>query len=40
MNADNILEVRDLVKEFGDHRVIDEVSVGVKKGEVVFLLGR
>ncbi len=39
MNADNILEVRDLVKEFGDHRVIDEVSVGVKKGEVVFLLG-
>lgn len=39
MNADNILEVRDLVKEFSDHRVIDEVSVGVKKGEVVFLLG-
>ena len=39
MNADNILEVRDLVKDFGDHRVIDEVSVGVKKGEVVFLLG-
>ncbi len=39
MNADNILEVRDLVKEFGDHRVIDGVSVGVKKGEVVFLLG-
>ncbi|MBQ6941115.1 MAG: amino acid ABC transporter ATP-binding protein, partial [Akkermansia sp.] len=39
MNADNILEVRELVKEFGDHRVIDGVSVGVKKGEVVFLLG-
>ena len=39
MNADNILEVRDLVKEFGDHRVIDGVSVGVTKGEVVFLLG-
>ncbi|MBP3500096.1 MAG: amino acid ABC transporter ATP-binding protein [Akkermansia sp.] len=34
-----MLEVRDLVKEFGDHRVIDGVSVGVKKGEVVFLLG-
>ncbi|MBQ9829269.1 MAG: amino acid ABC transporter ATP-binding protein [Akkermansia sp.] len=34
-----MLEVRELVKEFGDHRVIDGVSVGVKKGEVVFLLG-
>ena len=39
MNAENILEVRNLVKEFGDHRVIDGVSVGVTKGEVVFLLG-
>ena len=39
MNAENILEVCDLVKEFGDHRVIDGVSVGVTKGEVVFLLG-
>ena len=35
MNAENILEVRNLVKEFGDHRVIDGVSVGVTKGEVV-----
>lgn len=39
MNADTILEVRDLVKEFGGHRVIDGVSLGVTKGEVVFLLG-
>ena len=39
MNADTILEVRGLVKQFGDHRVIDGVSVGVTRGEVVFLLG-
>ncbi|MBQ5664241.1 MAG: amino acid ABC transporter ATP-binding protein [Akkermansia sp.] len=34
-----MLEVRGLVKQFGDHRVIDGVSVGVTRGEVVFLLG-
>lgn len=39
MNADTILEVRGLVKQFGDHRVIDGVSFGVTRGEVVFLLG-
>ena len=39
MNADTILEVRGLVKQFGDHRVIAGVSVGVSRGEVVFLLG-
>ena len=39
MNADTILEVCGLVKQFGDHRVIDGVSVGVTRGEVVFLLG-
>lgn len=41
MNADTntILEIQNLVKDFAGHRVIDDVSFGVKKGEVVFLLG-
>lgn len=40
MNADtNILEIQGLTKDFAGHRVIADVSFGVKKGEVVFLLG-
>lgn len=39
MSAEPILEVRGLVKEFGSLRVVDQVSLGVKKGEVVFLIG-
>ena len=40
MNANpHILEIQSLSKEFAGHRVVDDVSFGVKKGEVVFLLG-
>jgi len=40
MNADpNILEIQGLTKDFAGHRVIENISFGVKKGEVVFLLG-
>ena len=39
MNANpHILEIQSLSKEFAGHRVVDAVSFGVKKGEVVFLL--
>lgn len=34
-----IIELRDLVKEFAGHRVIDGVSLAVNPGEVVFLVG-
>ena len=39
MNVEPILEVRDLVKDFAGHRVIDSVSLRVTAGEVVFLVG-
>ncbi len=39
MNVNPILELRDLVKEFAGHRVIDGVSLAVNAGEVVFLVG-
>ena len=39
MNVEPILEVRDLVKDFAGHRVIDGVSLRVAAGEVVFLVG-
>ena len=39
MNVEPILEVRDLVKDFAGHRVIDGVSLRVTAGEVVFLVG-
>ena len=39
MNDNTILEVRDLVKNFGSLKVIKGVSLQVHKGEVVFLVG-
>ncbi|MDO5472300.1 MAG: amino acid ABC transporter ATP-binding protein [Akkermansia sp.] len=39
MNDKPILEVRNLVKNFGALKVIRGVDVVVKKGEVVFLVG-
>jgi len=35
----NCIEVKQLVKAFGDRRVIDDLSFEVKKGEVFGLLG-
>ena len=34
-----IIEVNHLVKQFGDHRAVDDVSFAVEKGEVFGLLG-
>ncbi len=39
MNDKPIIELRDLVKTFSGHRVIDGVSLAVNPGEVVFLVG-
>jgi ABC-2 type transport system ATP-binding protein len=35
----NAIEVRDLVKRFGDKTVVDHVSMNVKSGEIVGFLG-
>lgn len=34
-----MIETKNLIKEYGDRRVVDEVSVSMKQGEVVGLLG-
>lgn len=35
----NVIEVRDLVKRFGDNTVVDHVSMSVKQGEISGFLG-
>jgi len=39
ISEENILEARDLVKAYHGKRVVDRVSMEVRKGEVVGLLG-
>ena len=39
MNDNPIIELRDLVKDFAGHHVINGVSLAVNQGEVVFLVG-
>lgn len=39
MNAEPILEVRNLIKDFAGKRVINGASLAVNAGEVVFLVG-
>lgn len=34
-----LLEVKDLVKAFGDHTVLNGISTEIKKGEVVAIIG-
>ena len=34
-----LLEVKNLIKRFGDSTVLDDISLTVKKGEVVVILG-
>lgn len=36
---ENIIEVRDLCKSFGDHSVLKGVSLNVKSGEVIAIIG-
>jgi putative lysine transport system ATP-binding protein len=38
-NSEYILEVRDLVKKFGDHEVLRKIDFGIRKGEVVCVIG-
>ncbi len=35
----HLLETRDLVKEYGGRRVVNNVSINVRRGEIVGLLG-
>ena len=37
--ADNIIEIKDLVKRYGDNTVINGISLSVAPGEVVVLVG-
>jgi putrescine transport system ATP-binding protein len=39
MSPAPFLQLRDLVKDFGAHRVVDHVSIDIAKGEVFALLG-
>lgn len=36
---ENIIEVKDLSKSFGDHEVLRKIDFEVKKGEVICILG-
>ncbi len=36
---EKILEIRHLVKNFGDHQVLRDISFGVEKGEVICIIG-
>ena len=36
---DNIIEVKHLVKKFGDFTAVDDISFNVKKGEIFAFLG-
>lgn len=38
-NQDNILEIRNLRKFFGDKRALNDVSLGVRRGSITGLLG-
>lgn len=37
--ADNIIEVRDLVVKYGDRTVLDGITFDVKRGEIFVILG-
>ncbi len=37
---ENIIEVKNLVKKFGDFAAVDDISFSVKKGEIFAFLGR
>ena len=35
----NLIEINNLLKKYGDKKVIDGINLSIKKGEVVVLLG-
>lgn len=35
----NAIEVKQLTKSFGNHLVLDNINISVKKGEIFGLLG-
>ena len=35
----NLIEIKNLLKKYGDKKVIDGINLSIKKGEVVVLLG-
>ena len=37
--SDTILEIKDLKKSFGDNPILQGLSMDIKKGEVVVILG-
>lgn len=38
-NKDYVIEIADLSKSFGDHQVLRKIDFGVKKGEVICIVG-
>lgn len=39
MREDNVIEVRNVQKKFGQKKVVQDISFNVKKGEIFGLLG-
>ena len=39
MEREMILEMKDIVKDFGDFRAVDHVSFSMHKGEIVAIIG-
>ena len=37
--SDSMIEIKDLSKSFGDHLVLDKISMSVKPGEVIGIIG-
>ena len=37
--ADTVLEIKNLVKRFGEHIILDDLNLNVQEGEVVVILG-
>lgn len=38
--AETLLTVKHLVKQYGDHIVLNDISLDIKKGEVMLWWGR
>ena len=39
MTEQNILQVQNLKKSFGDHQVLKDISFSVNKGDVISIIG-